>query len=230
MARRFVDLSMPIQQHWRFPTAFEEVLTPRPQFVFHSTNFTMGTHGFTHVDAPFHTDRAAKTIDQVGLTDCCGPATLIDVSDLGDESEITASIIRERGDAIRPGDILLIRSDQEIRHPTTTKEFWTKAPWVSLGAAKYILELGVKAVAFDFPQDRSIRAAYDPKYVPNQDPDEDEACHVVLLSNGVLQFEYLCNFAAVRQRRFQFFGFPLRITGGDGSPVRALALEEDNDD
>jgi hypothetical protein len=37
----------------------------------------------------------------------------------------------------------------------------------------------------------------------------------------------LANLAEVAGRRFTFFGFPLRIRGGHGSPVRAVAMLDD---
>ena len=42
-----------------------------------------------------------------------------------------------------------------------------------------------------------------------------------------LTHENLANLAAVVGRRFRFFGFPLRIRGGHGSPVRAVAMLHD---
>ena len=40
-------------------------------------------------------------------------------------------------------------------------------------------------------------------------------------------YENLANLEAVVGRRFRFFGFPLRIRGGHGSPVRAVAMLHD---
>lgn len=226
---RLIDLSMPIEEHWRWKPAFEDKFTPRPQFTFHTTIITMGSHGFTHVDAPYHTDQGddAVRLDQIPLDRFWGPASLVDVSDLGDLAPITREVLEARCGHVKSDDILLIRSNQEDRHPTTTKDYWITSPWITVSGARYILELGVKAVAFDFPQDRSIRAEYDPDHVPNPDPDEDEACHVHLLPSMVLQFEYLRNFRAITKPRFTFMGLPLNITGCDGSPVRAVVMEDE---
>ncbi|WIY83480.1 cyclase family protein [Propionimicrobium sp. PCR01-08-3] len=223
--RRLIDLSMPIEEHWRFTPSFETKLAARPQFTFHSTIVKMGAHGFSHVDAPFHVDQAMDTIEKIDLEHFWGPASIIDLSDLGDNAEYSREVLEPRAENVQSGDIVLLRSDQERRHPTTEKEYWTASPWVSLSGARFLLECGAKGVAFDFPQDRSIRAAYDPAYVPSDDPDEDEACHLVLLPKTVLQFEYLRNFAAIDQPRFIFMGLPLKIVGSDGGPVRAVAME-----
>lgn len=224
---RMIDLSMPIEEHWRWKPTFADKYTPRPQFTFHTTLITMGSHGFTHVDAPRHVNPEGICIDEIPLEHFYGPATLVDLSDLGDLTEISREVLEPRSSHVQRGDILLLRSDQELRHPTTTPDYWIYSPWVAVSGAKYILELGVKAVAFDFPQDRSIRAEYDPEHVANEDPDEDEACHVHLLPNMVLQFEYLRNFAAITRSRFTFIGLPLNIKACDGSPIRAVAIESE---
>ena len=41
------------------------------------------------------------------------------------------------------------------------------------------------------------------------------------------QFRSESRKARDRSRRFTFFGFPLRIRGGHGSPVRAIAMLDD---
>ena len=38
-----------------------------------------------------------------------------------------------------------------------TPEFWTEAPYMSRDAAEWLLERAPRAVAFDFPQDYTIR-------------------------------------------------------------------------
>ncbi len=43
----------------------------------------------------------------------------------------------------------------------------------------------------------------------------------------ITHYENLANLDQVVGRRFTFAGFPLRIRGGTGSPVRAVAIVED---
>jgi arylformamidase len=40
---------------------------------------------------------------------------------------------------------------------------------------------------------------------------------------GIMSYERLCNLEML-PKRYQFFGMPLKIRGGDGSPVRAFAI------
>nr|WP_048148563.1 cyclase family protein [Palaeococcus ferrophilus] len=74
-------------------------------------------------------------------------------------------------------------------------------------AAVELVRMNVRAVGIDTP---SI--------------DRDGSAHRVLLSNDIPIFENLTNLDALLGREFTFIAFPLRIKGGSGSPVRAVAV------
>ena len=48
--------------------------------------------------------------------------------------------------------------------------------------------------------------------------------HKILLSREVLIYENLTNLAAVVGRSGQFIGLPIKVVGGSGAPVRAIAV------
>jgi len=51
-----------------------------------------------------------------------------------------------------------------------------------------------------------------------------------LLGKGILTYTDLQGLEQLpKNRDFQFYGFPLRIEGGDGSPVRAVAVLDENE-
>ncbi len=52
----------------------------------------------------------------------------------------------------------------------------------------------------------------------------DDAVHRILLSEEIPIFENLTNLDVLLGREFTFIAFPLRIEGGSGSPVRAVAV------
>lgn len=221
-----IDLSMTIEPHWRFKPEFGEKEISKPEFIFHSTILHMGAHAFSHCDAPFHVDPSAATIDVMPLTDFFGPGAVVDVSDLGDDAALTREVLEERVAHVRPDDIVLLRSSHALRHPTSTREFWTRSPYVTASAAELLAELRVKAIGFDFPQDRAIREDYDPDFVALERPVEDWACHTLLLPHGVGQIEYLENMEAITTPRIMVFALPLKVAGADGGPARVVAFEE----
>ncbi len=52
----------------------------------------------------------------------------------------------------------------------------------------------------------------------------DEIVHRIFLGGEIPVFENLVNLGLLLGRDFTFIGFPLRIEGGSGSPVRAVAV------
>ncbi len=54
----------------------------------------------------------------------------------------------------------------------------------------------------------------------------DDAVHRILLSEDVPIFENLTNLEVLLDMEFTFMAFPLKIEGGSGSPVRAVAFLE----
>jgi arylformamidase len=55
----------------------------------------------------------------------------------------------------------------------------------------------------------------------------DENVHTILLSEEIPIFENLVNLEVLLGKEFLFVGLPLKIEGGSGSPVRAVAILED---
>jgi len=56
-----------------------------------------------------------------------------------------------------------------------------------------------------------------------------DAVHRILLSEEVPVFENLINLEALLGKDFTFVAFPLKIEGGSGSPVRAVALFQESE-
>jgi kynurenine formamidase len=108
-------------------------------------------------------------------------------------------------------------------HSLDTPEFWTMAPYMTAEACRWLFARGLKAIAFDFPQDRCIRDYVTGERKPAL---EENTTHVELLLKGVPMFEYLCNMGEITQARVEFIGLPLKIPGCDGAPVRAIAIED----
>ncbi len=52
--------------------------------------------------------------------------------------------------------------------------------------------------------------------------------HQALLGAEIVIVEGLANLDALRQKEVTFIALPLKLEGGDGSPVRAIAIEDDD--
>ncbi len=90
-------------------------------------------------------------------------------------------------------------------------------------ACEWLLARDIKAIGYDFPQDRPIRGLLtgDPPA-----PIEEFVTHDVLLRNGVVMVEYLCNLSAIAGPRTRVFALPRKVPNADGAPARVVAWED----
>jgi kynurenine formamidase len=218
---RIVDLSMPIENHFRWRVERTQVGDLEAGDNFQVTYLGWIVHGFTHVDAPRHMVPGGATTDQVPLESTVGAAAVIDLSGLAPKTEITAELMAERGAHLEADDIALIKTCWgDVRAPSTP-EFWTESPYLSAAACHWLLARGIKALGVDFPQDYPIRLLLDGKSAPIA----DFVSHDILLRNGVILIEYLCNLGALEGPRTTLFALPLKVPGADGAPARVIAYE-----
>jgi len=225
MPRRIIDLSTPVEvDHFRWKVDRKKIRSHEAGDVAEVTWTGWTVHGFTHMDAPRHFSPTGITTDDIPLDSVMGDAAVVDVSSVGANAPITEEVVAEAGAHIRRGDIVLLRAGWDSVESIRTPEFWTRAPYVTEEAARWLLGREIKAIAYDFPQDYCIRHLV----LGDREPAlEENVTHVVLLLNGVIMFEYLCNMNAITTDRVHFIGLPIKIPGSDGAPVRAIAIQED---
>lgn len=217
---RLVDLSLPIEGHWRFQPQLEPATRMSAGAISDTTRITLGSHTFTHVDAPSHMIPGGRALDGVPLDTFWGEAAVIDCRDVADSTAITGRHLMERGAEVRSGDIALLWSALELRHSWRSRDFWQNSPYLDRSACEWLLDRGIKAAGYDFPQDEVIRRLPDDRLRLADFP-----AHDILLGRGVVQIEYLCRLHELSRARVQFFALPLNLGAIDGGPARAFALE-----
>jgi kynurenine formamidase len=173
-----------------------------------SSKIAMGMHCGTHMDAPFHFFDNGITIDQVPLDVCVGPALMIDVRNALTDGLIDVTHLKPHEAKIRKLRRLVVHTGWAVRWGTA--EFFTSHPMFTPEAAEFLVECGLRLVGVDFP-------SVDRPPFP---------VHIVFLGNGVVIVENLTNLTAIKKEIFTFISLPLKFTGRDGSPVRAIALED----
>lgn len=224
MTRRIIDLSTPVEVgHFRWPVERRKLRSHAAGDVAEVTWTGWAVHGFTHMDAPRHFAPGGATTDDIALEGVIGEAAVVDVSAVGADAPVTEAVVAAAGGHVRAGDIVLLRAGWDRVASIRTPEFWTRAPYVTEDAARWLLSRGIKAIGYDFPQDYCIRHLVTGERTPAR---EENVTHLVLLLNGVVMFEYLCNLHAITAPRVEFIGLPLKIPDCDGAPARAIALEE----
>ena len=223
MPRRLIDLSTPVRTgHFRWPVE-RRLLKRHEEGEGQATFAGWNVHAFTHMDSPRHVDPEGFTTDAITLDMTVGPGAVRDVSDVPADSPIPAERLAAAGAHLRPGDFALIRTRWDERADIATPDFWLRAPWMTEEGAVWLRERGIKAVGFDFPQDRCIRFFLTGEKRP---PLPEHVTHWHLLRRGIVMFEYLCNMGALRQARNQVIGLPVKLPDSDGAPARVIAIED----
>lgn len=179
----------------------------------------LGEHTGTHVDALNHMTRQniGQSIDTMPLSMFYTEGICIDFSfkglrELIETEEIEAACEKE-GLEIKKGDTVLFHTDHYRK--TYGGKDWAKGPGISADAARWLGSRGVSAFGVE-------TMAPGVSGVSNKD------VHRICGERGFTHYENLVNLHLLIGRgRFRFIGLPLKIRGGTGSPVRAVAVFDD---
>lgn len=202
------------QRTFIFPNISHEESLRRYGFMFSTNNLLINEHGPTHTDALYESDPNGTTIERTDLSLCMGPAVCLDVSEASPDGYVTPDILEralERsGQEIRRGDIVLLHTGHYER-AYGTGEWQTRYAGLDEAGAEWLGSRGVANIGIDAP------AIDNPKDMRYQG-------HLVCQRYRMLNTENLCNLDKVAGTRFLYVGLPLKIRGGSGSPVRAVAV------
>lgn len=181
-------------------------------------------HGGTHMDAPYHFDAGGDTTEAVPLQRLIGPAAVIDVSDKTASDPVyrlvpedVAAFEREHG-TIAPGTIVLLRTGWSRYWPDGeaylggTEAADLAFPSFGAAAARLLVEerkvaaLGLDAASTDYG------------------PSSDFPVHRIMGAANVPGFENLTNLDRLPPTGATVIALPMKIEGGSGGPLRAVAL------
>jgi kynurenine formamidase len=207
---RVVDLTLPFDP--RNPRVQCEPLKKIEVDGWNITKVTFDTHAGTHMDAPCHQLPGGTSLDEMDLAKCMGPAFVCDLRHVPPHQDIEVADFARWAERIVPGARVIYRTDWTDRfgQPGYREGF----PCPSVACAAWLAERGIVLLGMDTP---SVGPVY-------RTPREVIDVHIPLLRAGVVIVEEMCNLAAIGADEFQFVALPLKLTGGDGSPTRALAV------
>jgi len=186
-------------------------------------------HTGTHFDAPIHwiSGRDGKDVSQVPGRHLIAPAVVIDRSEECAEDPdylLTVDDVRAFEDdygLLPEGGWLLLHTGWDARAQDTetflnARDGNPHSPGFDAECARWIAEespligVGVETVGID----AGGAAEFDPPF----------PAHYYLMGAGKYGLTQLANLGALPQTGALLFVAPLKITGGTGSPVRALGL------
>lgn len=190
------------------------------EFSFQTTGLMLNDNGPTHVDSFSHLDPDpdAPTIDQMPLDLFFGSGICLDVSEVAPRTDISAadceSALAASGQELRAGDVLLFHTGTWERY-VGTREYLTTFPGLGEEASAWVADHQVKVFGVDSP-------------TPDNPASTVYPCHLMSRHKRITHYENLANLRLLLGKRFQFYGFPLKIVGGHGGPTRAVAMLDDD--
>lgn len=181
---------------------------------FEAHNLLISEHTGTHTDAIFEYDENGPSLDTIRLEYYYGDACCIDVSHVRYPDHFTPEVLEAAdtaaGSIIREGDIVLLYTGHGERTYPADEYLVGYAGLSREGALwladKGIVNIGVDAVSIDHGDDAELLG------------------HVVCRERQIVNTESLCNLDRLAGKRFTYFGLPLNIRAGTGSPIRAVAV------
>jgi kynurenine formamidase len=196
-------------------------------YFYASASLATPEHGGTHLDAPIHFGEGRQTTDQIPLAKLIAPGVIIDVSESAAQNQdyrLTPDDVLRFEQAhgrIPPRTIVLLRTGWGRRWPDRKAYLGDDTPgdasalhFPSFGeeAARLLVEgrqvaaLGVDAASIDYGASR------------------DFAVHRIAAAADVPGLENLANLDELPETGFIVIALPMKIRGGTGGPLRAVAV------
>lgn len=198
-------------------------------FYYASNNFFTSEHGGTHLDAPVHFAQGRHTADEVPLSQLIGPAVVIDVTAAAaadPDYQVTVADFEaweKTHGLIGPDSIVLLRTGFSQRWPDAARYLGTAErgeaavpqlhfPGLHPDAARWIVSsrpiraIGIDTASIDFGQSTLFES------------------HRVLYAENIPAFENMTALEQLPARGASIVALPMKIRGGSGAPLRAVAF------
>jgi arylformamidase len=175
--------------------------------VSNDSRMACSVHSGTHVDAPAHFIEDGLSVEQLALDILVGTATLVEFPEI---------------DIITPDLLEIQKLPPQIERlllKTKNSDLWTdpnhefNPDFVALSAesASWMVNKGIKLVGIDYLSIQRFK-------------DAEPLTHRILLEAGVVILEGL-DLRAVEPGNYQLICLPLKLTGSDGAPARAILIK-----
>lgn len=178
----------------------------------------MGEHTGTHVDALNHmaAEYKSESIDSMPFSMFYTEGICLDFShkklqELITTKEVKSALLKSN-QTINKGDTVLLYTDHYRKHFNTDN--WDKGPGITAECARWLGEQKIAAFGVETMS-------------PGVPKISNKEVHHICGELKFTHYENMINlYKLINRGRFRFIGLPLKIRGGTGSPVRAVAVFE----
>ncbi len=169
------------------------------------SKLVLSAHAGTHLDFPLHFIRGGKSVDKYSVQDFILPAQVVHIRD---KESLKPQELEKIN--IKQGDAIIFKTENSISGRCKKGVFSEKFVYLSAESAAFCVTKKVSLVGIDYI---SI----------DRFGDEDNSAHHTLLKNNILILEGV-NLKTVPSGRYTLICLPLKIEGGEASPVRAILV------
>lgn len=176
--------------------------------IYQITKLDMITHTGTHIDCNTHVSKEGYYTDTQDMSFFIGKGIVLDCSTYSEKEEIGMEIFDNVD--VSDKEFILIYCDWSKYWGTDA--FFGEFPYLSEEVIKFVRDHEtIRGIGFEY-------ASIDPLSDPNL------KLHKILMSKEKTIIENLTNLDKLLNKDFTFIAMPLKLKGGEGSPVRAVAI------
>ena len=181
-----------------------------------ASTYHLYSHAGTHMDAPTHYDINDMSVDRIPLERCMGAAWVVDCGSVKPKELLTPGHFGDTAAKISSGDFVLIRTEWSrfAGEPCYRDEL----PRIGVELAEWFAERRIALLGVEPPAVADVH-----------NHDEIQTIHKILLKADIIIVEGLAHLDKIRNEKVEFIALPLKVAGGDGAPVRALAIEDSDE-
>ncbi|HKK82957.1 MAG TPA: cyclase family protein [Atribacterota bacterium] len=211
---QIIDLShdiysdMPIYPEDESPS-FEKVATIAKEG-YRETEITLYSHTGTHIDAPGHMLEQGNFLENIEIDSFLGKAIILNF-DNRKNPLINLDSLKQHQDKINKVEFVIINTGWGAYWGQN--QYYENYPYLGNEAAEWLSEFNLKGIGIDtISIDRSDTNNF--------------IVHKTLLAKNIIIIENLTNLGSVQNDYFMLSVLPLKYKNADGSPVRAIAIED----
>ncbi|MBK5242803.1 cyclase family protein [Clostridium sp.] len=176
---------------------------------FQEAKITMFSHTGTHIDSPAHMLSSGPYLDDLDIEQFIGNATILDFSNIKTKF-IDVDSLRPYEEKIKNVEFIIIKTGWSKYWGE--KRYFESFPALSEESAKWLSQFNLKGIGIDA--------------ISIDDMDSTTfAVHKILMPKNIIIIENLTNLDSISSENFILSILPLKNKEADGSPVRAISIE-----
>lgn len=203
-----IDSDMPV-----FPGTEQPIFKTANTFDkdgFRETKITFYSHTGTHIDAPAHMLSDGPYLDNLNIEHFLGKATILDFSNRATEF-IDVESLKPYEEIVKNVEFIIIKTGWSKYWGDD--QYFRNFPSLSEDSAKWLSGFNLKGIGMDTISIDDMNSV-------------TFAVHKLLMAKGIIIIENLTNLDSIRNEYFILSVMPLKNKNADGSPVRAISIED----